>query len=123
MKRNGKASEKVYKVEVGESINRMEELKEAMCEQHKIGGFSSAAKFYTQEGSEVTDDTLCLVKSNDSLYFDPSGGCFDQSNIFEQYTMLEGLGQGGFGSVRKAQHKETKQFVAIKHMDITECSK
>ncbi|KAG6897441.1 hypothetical protein C0992_001440 [Termitomyces sp. T32_za158] len=40
------------------------------------------------------------------------------SNPASQYTLLEKLGTGSFGTVYKAIHKETKQIVAIKQIDL-----
>jgi serine/threonine protein kinase len=38
------------------------------------------------------------------------------SNPESQYTLLEKLGTGSFGTVYKAMHNETKQIVAIKQI-------
>lgn len=38
--------------------------------------------------------------------------------LSEQYTLLEKLGTGSFGVVYKGIHKETKQIVAIKQIDL-----
>ncbi|KAK2466209.1 hypothetical protein APHAL10511_001851 [Amanita phalloides] len=40
------------------------------------------------------------------------------SNPASQYTLLEKLGTGSFGTVYKALHNETKQIVAIKQIDL-----
>ncbi|EMD40712.1 hypothetical protein CERSUDRAFT_111295 [Gelatoporia subvermispora B] len=40
------------------------------------------------------------------------------SNPVSQYTLLEKLGTGSFGTVYKAMHNETKQIVAIKQIDL-----
>lgn len=40
------------------------------------------------------------------------------SNPASQYTLLEKLGTGSFGTVYKAIHNETKQIVAIKQIDL-----
>ncbi|PCH41000.1 Pkinase-domain-containing protein [Wolfiporia cocos MD-104 SS10] len=40
------------------------------------------------------------------------------SNPASQYTLLEKLGTGSFGTVYKAMHNETKQVVAIKQIDL-----
>ncbi|KZT24501.1 Pkinase-domain-containing protein [Neolentinus lepideus HHB14362 ss-1] len=40
------------------------------------------------------------------------------SNPASQYTLLEKLGTGSFGTVYKAMHNETKQIVAIKQIDL-----
>jgi len=38
------------------------------------------------------------------------------SNPASQYTLMEKLGTGSFGTVYKAMHNETKQIVAIKQI-------
>ena len=38
------------------------------------------------------------------------------SNPASQYTLMEKLGVGSFGTVYKAMHNETKQIVAIKQI-------
>ncbi|KAG9317295.1 kinase-like domain-containing protein [Chiua virens] len=40
------------------------------------------------------------------------------SNPASQYTLLDKLGTGSFGTVYKAMHNETKQIVAIKQIDL-----
>ncbi|KXN86272.1 Serine/threonine-protein kinase svkA [Leucoagaricus sp. SymC.cos] len=40
------------------------------------------------------------------------------TNPASQYTLLEKLGTGSFGTVYKAMHNETKQIVAIKQIDL-----
>ncbi|KAI0068743.1 Pkinase-domain-containing protein [Artomyces pyxidatus] len=40
------------------------------------------------------------------------------SNPASQYTLMEKLGTGSFGTVYKAMHNETKQIVAIKQIDL-----
>ncbi|KAF7301675.1 Ste20-like serine/threonine kinase [Mycena indigotica] len=40
------------------------------------------------------------------------------SNPASQYTLLEKLGTGSFGTVYKAMHNDTKQIVAIKQIDL-----
>ena len=41
------------------------------------------------------------------------------SNPASQYTLLEKLGTGSFGTVYKAMHNETKQIVAIKQIGMS----
>lgn len=38
------------------------------------------------------------------------------SNPASQYTLMEKLGTGSFGTVYKAMHNETKQIVAVKQI-------
>ncbi|EPQ27187.1 uncharacterized protein PFL1_05110 [Pseudozyma flocculosa PF-1] len=40
------------------------------------------------------------------------------AQLSEQYALLEKLGTGSFGTVYKGMHKETKQIVAIKQIDL-----
>ena len=40
------------------------------------------------------------------------------NNPANQYTLLEKLGTGSFGTVYKAMHNETKQIVAIKQIGV-----
>jgi len=97
----------------------MEQLKEILHDEH---GFKSTKTmtFYNQDGVQITSDTLILIKNNDTVYYepDPDKG-FDYSCLLEQYEILETLGKGGFGSVRRGKHKFNNSIVAIKYIDIT----
>lgn len=42
----------------------------------------------------------------------------DGKVLADQYVLLEKLGTGSFGTVYKAMHKESKQIVAIKQIDL-----
>lgn len=44
------------------------------------------------------------------------------SNPASQYTLLEKLGTGSFGTVYKAMHNESKQIVAIKQIGMSVCT-
>jgi serine/threonine protein kinase len=44
------------------------------------------------------------------------------NNPASQYTLMEKLGVGSFGTVYKAMHNETKQIVAIKQIGAYACS-
>lgn len=44
------------------------------------------------------------------------------NNPASQYTLLEKLGTGSFGTVYKALHNETKQIVAIKQIGARRCT-
>jgi len=48
------------------------------------------------------------------------GANFDHSAFLDNFKLGEILGEGGFGTVYKAVHKETGDIVAVKYMDITE---
>lgn len=122
VKRNGKPTEKGVTISLPEYANRLEDLKETICENAEGVKISGSSKFYSETGNEILDDTLFLLKDKEIIYLDQHGNPFDVNSILDQYEMQESLGQGGFGSVRKAKHRETGQIVAIKHIDITESS-
>ena len=48
------------------------------------------------------------------------GEDFNFSAILDDYQIIRELGQGGFGKVVLGKHKENKQEVAIKFMDVSE---
>ncbi|PWN52321.1 Pkinase-domain-containing protein [Violaceomyces palustris] len=48
----------------------------------------------------------------------PTASIPDGAQLSEQYTLLEKLGTGSFGTVYKGMHKESKQIVAIKQIDL-----
>jgi serine/threonine protein kinase len=48
------------------------------------------------------------------------GEDFNYSAILDDYQIIRELGQGGFGKVVLAKHKEDKKEVAIKFMDVSE---
>lgn len=51
------------------------------------------------------------------------GEPFNNCAILDDYVVDKIIGEGGFGIVHLAQHKETKKQVAIKFMDITQARK
>ncbi|PWY99358.1 Pkinase-domain-containing protein [Testicularia cyperi] len=53
-----------------------------------------------------------------SLVRSPQKPMVSGKELSEQYELLEKLGTGSFGTVYKAMHKETKQIVAIKQIDL-----
>jgi len=64
-----------------------------------------------------------LIKESEVVYVEPNPErSFNYLNILNQYEIINKLGQGGFGKVYKAKHKETEQVVAIKFIDITNYS-
>lgn len=42
------------------------------------------------------------------------GEDFDQNSSFSEYNIIKKIGEGGFGRVMLAEHKETNEKVAIK---------
>jgi hypothetical protein len=107
---------------ISDSLNSLERFRELLQEDYSIK-LSESGKLFTSEGTEITDDTLVLLKPKDTIFIETQPGRgFDNNNILEQYTVLERLGKGGFGSVHKVKHKDTGQLAAIKYIDITDCS-
>lgn len=100
----------------------MEDFHKIITDQAQIK-INSGVKFYSSDGNEINEETLSLVKANDIIYLEPHGNPFDYNNILGQYKIIKQLGEGGFGSVHKAEHNDDKTIVAIKYIDITECSK
>jgi serine/threonine protein kinase len=50
------------------------------------------------------------------------GGNFNQKSIIGQYETIKQLGEGGFGTVYLAKNIITNELVAIKYIDISNCS-
>ena len=121
MKRNGKPGVKSVKIELPGNLTHIEDFIEVINEQSglKLG---TDIKFYSSGGNKLRDENLFLLKDNEIVYLEPYGNAFDVNNILEEFTVIEPLGKGGFGSVHKAQNKENGMLVAIKYIDITEYS-
>ena len=66
---------------------------------------------------------MIFLRDGEMIYFDYKGHGFDLSQIIDQYDLLNMLGEGGFGRVYRARHRETGELVAIKFMDITDYCK
>ena len=80
-------------------------------------------KYFDKDGREINNETIIFLKDNETIYIEPSlDKPFDFSTILMQYTIMEKLGQGGFGKVYKAQHKSSNEIIAIKYIDITDYS-
>lgn len=123
VKLNGKTGSKGWKIEIAESANRLDIVREALKEEHSLKHIDHS-RFFNPQGSEITDDTLILIKENETIFLENEPGkAFDYENILEQYKILEPLGEGGFGKVLKAKHKGTGNLSAIKYIDISDISK
>jgi serine/threonine protein kinase len=105
-----------------ESTNRLDYFKEEISTQCPELPLTAHSKFYLEEGTEITDDTLILLRNDDIIYLESHGNPFDNGNLLAQYEVIEKIGQGGFGNVHKAKHRDNGKIVAIKYIDITECS-
>lgn len=60
-----------------------------------------------------------MLKNGDVIYLSAKGEDFDYSSVLNDYDRKDILGEGGFGKVYYAEHRETGQKVAIKFMDIS----
>ena len=97
-------------------------LREIINEEHSIK-YKSTCRFFNQEGNEITEDAIILLNDNEVIYAEPSlKHSFDFNMILSQYQIIDKLGQGGFGKVLKAQNRQSKEYVAIKYINITEYS-
>lgn len=121
MRQNGKPLESGLAIEIPSGTCSVECVKEALREGHKLKHMGSYL-FYTQDGFRLTDDNVVLLKDQDTIYIETQERGFDYRNILELYSLVEQLGQGGFGKVHKVQHRLTGQCAAIKYIDITDCS-
>lgn len=73
----------------------------------------SKLRIYNSEGSECFEEDLDFIK-NDSVLYISRGEEFDPISCFAEYELLKLLGEGGFGKVYLAEHKQTKKKCAIK---------
>lgn len=65
------------------------------------------------------EDDLMMLKNQDVIYISSKGEDFDYSSVLSDYDRKDILGEGGFGKVYYALHRETGEKVAIKFMDVT----
>jgi len=66
------------------------------------------------------DEDVQFIKGGDVFYIALDGEEFNNCAILDEYEIGKVLGQGGFGQLLLAKHKETKKKFAIKFMDISE---
>ena len=70
-------------------------------------------RIYNSEGSEYFQEDLDFIQNNSVLYVS-RGEEFDPASCLAEYEMLNLLGEGGFGKVFLARHKQTGQKYGIK---------
>ena len=63
-------------------------------------------RLFNSEGAEYFEDDLQFVKNKTALYAS-NGEDFDPASCFGEYEMIEKLGEGGFGKVFLAKHKQS----------------
>ena len=64
-----------------------------------------------------------MIQTTYSNYVPCLGETFNFCAILDDYDIQHVIGQGGFGKVNLAVHKETRKKVAIKFMDISSARK
>ena len=79
---------------------------------------SAPSKLYNKNGVLLFESDFSLIQSGEILYIGLRGEDFNYCAILDDYELGRTLGEGGFGKVKLGIHKETKQQVAIKFMDI-----
>ena len=75
---------------------------------------------YNKNGLEILDEDVQFIKDRDIFYVALDGEEFNNCAILDEYEIGKVIGEGGFGKVHLATHKETKKRVAIKFMDISD---
>lgn len=89
-----------------------------VCRALKIKYFPKC-RIFDKEGIEIFEDDLMMLNSGDVIYIAVRGEDFDYSSVLNDYDRKDVLGEGGFGKVYYAVHRETEEKVAIKFMDIS----
>lgn len=75
-------------------------------------------RLFNESGVEFNSDDLKYMKNKQNLYFS-KGQDFDANSSFSEYKIIQPLGEGGFGKVSLAEHRLTKELVAIKVMKVS----
>ncbi|PWN36689.1 Pkinase-domain-containing protein [Meira miltonrushii] len=78
---------------------------------------SSGSQSFTEAARPSSSRPVSLAQSARPMAPPPQPIANGQ-RLADQYVLLEKLGTGSFGTVYRAMHKETKQIVAIKQIDL-----
>ncbi len=70
-------------------------------------------RLFNSDGAEYFEDDLKYIKNKAVLYA-TKGEDFDSNSCFGEYEMSKKLGEGGFGNVYLARHRQTGENFAIK---------
>ena len=81
--------------------------------------YESSRLFYFNDGTEIEEEDLFFLKDEEVLWFSHKGAEFKYKQILQLYTVINKLGEGGFGKVYLAEENATKQLYAIKYIDIS----
>lgn len=109
--------EEVLSIDYG-TISTFKELKKQIARTLKAS-FYPECRIFDKEGVELFEDDIMMLKNGDVIYLAAKGEDFDYSSVLSDYDRKDVLGEGGFGKVYYAEHRETGQKVAIKFMDVS----
>lgn len=109
--------EEELSIEYG-TISTFSEFKREVARTLKVKYFEEC-RLFDKEGVELFEDDLVMLKNSDVIYLAVRGEDFDYSSVLNDYDRKDVLGEGGFGKVYYALHRETGEKVAIKFMDIS----
>ena len=73
----------------------------------------NTVRLFNSDGAEYFEDDLKYIKNKTVLYA-TRGEDFDSGSCFGEYQMSQKLGEGGFGNVFLAKHRQTGDKFAIK---------
>lgn len=90
------------------------------CRRFNQKDKARTAKLYNRNGLEIHDDDVQFINNRDIFYIAFDGEEFNNCAILDEYEIGKIIGEGGFGKVYIATHKESKKKVAVKFMDITD---
>ena len=104
---------KNYELNIIESSNDMNPKDDSFLSGSK-GSFSPPGENLSSGSISILNKKLRVRKDKDIKIDKASFVSYKTNNISKDYTLGKTLGQGSFGTVRKAVHKATKQERAIK---------
>lgn len=73
----------------------------------------SIVRLFKKNGVEILPEDFSYVSNNELIYVS-KGEDFNDMQLFAEYEIVKVLGEGGFGEVKLAKHKQTGNMVAIK---------
>lgn len=93
-------------------------IKEA-CKRFGVKEKAPSCKFYNRKGLEMMKDDAQFFKQGDVFYAALDGEPYNYCATLDDYEMGHCIGEGGFGKVYLATHKENHKKFAVKYMDIS----
>ncbi|EDK31740.2 Serine/Threonine kinase domain protein (macronuclear) [Tetrahymena thermophila SB210] len=79
-------------------------------------GYTENFRLFNREGVEMFENDIPFLQNNCYLLAS-MGEEYDSTSGFSQYEILQTIGEGGFGKVVLAEHKQTKEKFAIKFVN------